>query len=87
MLLDAGAGDRWRFTEPDTDIVVGRSEGTALASYNMFVNGDFSTVDSERRDVVMGSSHTLPSDKSRTNYQQGKPSRTLTLQLCNAVSR
>ncbi|KAH1285182.1 hypothetical protein KXV52_007678 [Aspergillus fumigatus] len=46
--------DRWRFTEPDTDIVVGRSEGTALASYNMFVNGDFSTVDSERRDVVMG---------------------------------
>ncbi|KAL5692898.1 hypothetical protein EMGR_005596 [Emarellia grisea] len=54
VLLDAGAGDRWRFTEPDTDIVVGRSEGTALASYNMFVNGDFSTVDSERRDVVMG---------------------------------
>lgn len=54
VLLDAGAGDKWRFTEPGTNIVVGRSEGTALASYNMFVNGDFATADSERRDIVLG---------------------------------
>ncbi|KAF4220097.1 hypothetical protein CNMCM6805_000860 [Aspergillus fumigatiaffinis] len=54
VLLDAGAGDKWRFTEPGTNIVVGRSEGTALASYNMFMNGDFATADSERRDIVMG---------------------------------
>ncbi|RHZ52481.1 hypothetical protein CDV55_103014 [Aspergillus turcosus] len=54
VLLDAGAGDKWRFTEPGTNIVVGRSEGTALASYNMFLNGDFATADSERRDIVLG---------------------------------
>ncbi|KAL4962441.1 URC4/urg3 family protein [Aspergillus stella-maris] len=53
VLLDAGAGDFWRFTEPETGNVYTRSEGIAVASFYMFVNGEFSG-GSERGDVVTG---------------------------------
>ncbi|EAW15316.1 URC4/urg3 family protein [Aspergillus clavatus NRRL 1] len=53
VLLDAGAGDKWRFTEPETQGVFGRSEGIAVASYHMFINGDFAS-NSERKDIVTG---------------------------------
>ena len=43
VLLDAGAGDRWKFITPDTHEAVARSEGLALASFFMFRNGDFSS--------------------------------------------
>ncbi|KAF4849075.1 Protein urg3 [Colletotrichum siamense] len=36
VLLDAGAGDHWRYTEPGTDQVYERSEGIAVASLHMF---------------------------------------------------
>jgi hypothetical protein len=36
VLLDAGAGDHWRYTEPDTGNIYERSEGIAVASLNMF---------------------------------------------------
>ncbi|WYZ40893.1 hypothetical protein EsH8_IV_001234 [Colletotrichum jinshuiense] len=36
VLLDAGAGDDWRYTEPGTDQVYERSEGIAVASLHMF---------------------------------------------------
>jgi len=36
VLLDAGAGDTWRYTEPGTDNVYERSEGIAVASLHMF---------------------------------------------------
>src|SRR3954449_8802199 len=36
VLLDAGAGPRWRFREPDTGLVLARSEGLAVASFHMF---------------------------------------------------
>jgi hypothetical protein len=42
VLHDAGAGDRWRYREPDTGLVLARSEGLAVASYHMFRAGAFS---------------------------------------------
>lgn len=54
VLLDAGAGDKWRFTEPDTGLVLGRSEGIAVATLHMFLKGQFSTSEFGRKDVVLG---------------------------------
>ena len=44
MLLDAGAGDAWRFREPGTGMTFGRSEGLAVASLSLFASGGFSSV-------------------------------------------
>ncbi|KAF9893349.1 hypothetical protein FE257_011781 [Aspergillus nanangensis] len=54
VLLDAGAGDAWKFREPDTEATFVRSEGIAVASLHMFLNGEFATVSSTRKDVVLG---------------------------------
>lgn len=43
VLLDAGAGDKWKFVTPDTKEVVARSEGLALASFFLFKQGAFSS--------------------------------------------
>jgi hypothetical protein len=43
VLLDAGAGDRWRFREPGTNLEIGRSEGLAVASMHAFEAGLFSS--------------------------------------------
>ncbi|KAF5253148.1 hypothetical protein FANTH_1979 [Fusarium anthophilum] len=43
VLLDAGAGDVWRFKELSTGQVVVRSEGIAVASLHMFTAGSFSS--------------------------------------------
>jgi hypothetical protein len=42
VLLDAGAGDRWRYREPSTGAVHARSEGLAVASFDAFASGAFS---------------------------------------------
>jgi hypothetical protein len=42
VLLDAGAGPDWRFREPDTGLVLSRSEGLAAASLHAFRHGLFS---------------------------------------------
>lgn len=47
VLLDAGAGDHWRFVEPDTDRTYERSEGIAVASLYMF--NSFSFTDSSEK--------------------------------------
>ena len=39
VLLDAGAGPDWRFTEPGTGRAYARSEGLAVASFHAFVGG------------------------------------------------
>ena len=39
VLLDAGAGDRWRFTDSVSGKVLSRSEGLAAASLQLFFNG------------------------------------------------
>lgn len=41
VLLDAGAGDAWRYREEGTGLSIGRSEGLAVASVNMFAAGGF----------------------------------------------
>src|SRR5262245_34467490 len=43
VLLDAGAGTRWRYRDPATGTSIGRSEGLALASLTMFNAGAFSS--------------------------------------------
>lgn len=43
VLLDAGAGDRWRYREPGTGEVYTRSEGLAVASFEVFRQGLFSS--------------------------------------------
>ncbi|WP_257169914.1 URC4/urg3 family protein [Bradyrhizobium sp. SRS-191] len=42
VLLDAGAGAAWRYQDAVTDARIGRSEGLALASLDMFASGAFS---------------------------------------------
>ncbi|HET7500459.1 MAG TPA: URC4/urg3 family protein [Kofleriaceae bacterium] len=43
VLLDAGAGDAWRYREPGTDVTLARSEGLAVASLHAFEAGAFSS--------------------------------------------
>ena len=43
VLLDAGAGDAWRYREAETGLVIGRSEGLAVASLRAFEAGVFSS--------------------------------------------
>lgn len=43
VLLDAGAGPQWHYRDPATGRSVGRSEGLALASLDMFGRGIFSS--------------------------------------------
>lgn len=43
ILLGAGAGSKWRYRERDTGIVVGRTEGLALASFHAYADGLFSS--------------------------------------------
>ena len=43
VLLDAGAGARWHYRDDDTGVVYQRSEGLAVASIRMFVEGLFSS--------------------------------------------
>jgi hypothetical protein len=39
VFLDAGAGEAWRYVEPATGTVLSRSEGLAVASFDLFVAG------------------------------------------------
>ena len=57
VLLDAGAGDRWRYTESPDGRAYTRSEGLAVASWQMYWRGLFSScatpaVDADRLAVL-----------------------------------
>jgi hypothetical protein len=43
VLLDAGAGAAWKYVEPGTGEVFRRSEGLAVASFHLFLQGGFSS--------------------------------------------
>jgi len=43
VLLDAGAGPAWRYREGRTGLTFARSEGLAVASFDMFIGGAFSS--------------------------------------------
>lgn len=69
VLLDAGAGDFWKFSEPKTNNVYERSEGIAVASLYMSRAGSFS--EAEHADRVDGNEHssTLKSSLLTSCYQ------------------
>lgn len=64
VLLDAGAGDVWRFKEQDTGQEITRSEGIAVASLHMFEAGAFSS-DPQSKQRVDG--RVNPCRKGRTS--------------------
>ena len=43
VLLDAGAGNQWKYKEPTTGLTFSRSEGLGVASFHMFESGLFSS--------------------------------------------
>lgn len=43
VLLDAGAGPTWKYLESETGQLYQRSEGLAVASYHLFLQGGFSS--------------------------------------------
>lgn len=43
VLLDAGAGPAWKFHEQETDKDYNRSEGLGVASFHMFMKGQFAS--------------------------------------------
>jgi len=42
VLLDAGAGPDWRYRDPASDLILSRSEGLGVASFDLFARGGFS---------------------------------------------
>jgi len=58
VLLDAGAGDKWQYNEPNSVETYTRSEGIAVASLYMFLAGEFSTTEGKGH-VVDGESFVL----------------------------
>jgi hypothetical protein len=48
VLLDAGAGNAWKYKEKSSGEVYGRSEGLAIASLDMFLDGVFSGSQSDK---------------------------------------
>lgn len=69
VLLDAGAGSHWRYLEATTQQFWQRSEGLALASYDLFLQGGFSS-DPQRpwQADAMGLQHLTP-DKLAAGFQ------------------
>jgi hypothetical protein len=69
VFLDAGAGTQWSYLDKTTGKRIGRSEGLALASLDMFARGVFSTdrADPFRVDAVALSS--LSADQLRNGFQ------------------
>ena len=59
VLLDAGAGDHWRYVEPQTEQKYERSEGIAVASLYMFNSLAFTASKSGIIPLVDGNSQAL----------------------------
>jgi hypothetical protein len=65
VLLDAGAGDKWKFEEPGSKgEIYTRSEGIAVASLYMFLDGEFSTTEDVGHMVNGGFTAVVKSAKS-----------------------
>lgn len=54
VLLDAGAGATWKYTDPVHGTKIGRSEGLAIASLEMFKSGVFSNRAGDLRVTATG---------------------------------
>jgi uncharacterized protein DUF1688 len=69
VLLDAGAGPAWRYRDAMSGASVGRSEGLALASLDMFVAGVFSTRAGEPLRVDAEALSRLSAEDLRRGFQ------------------
>jgi hypothetical protein len=69
VLLDAGAGSRWRYRDSETGVEIGRSEGLALASLAMFANGAFSSDPGDPLRADAQALAALPVERLRDGFQ------------------
>ncbi|KZF23829.1 DUF1688-domain-containing protein [Xylona heveae TC161] len=78
VLLDAGSGDFWKFTEPSTGLEIRRSEGLAVASFYMFKDGAFSSGSGEDAFRVDGAGLKKITPESLAIGMQSSPENPLT---------
>ncbi|MEP6790402.1 MAG: URC4/urg3 family protein [Ramlibacter sp.] len=71
VLLDAGAGDAWKYTEPATGKVFTRSEGLAVASFHAFTGGLFSSDRNRPLQVDAAGLRGLVADRLAEAFQVG----------------
>ncbi len=69
VLLDAGAGAAWRYTEPETGQVFSRSEGLAVASFRLFLQGGFSSVSDRPLQADAIGLQTFSADRLQHGFQ------------------
>ncbi len=69
VLLDAGAGMAWRYREPGSGLESSRSEGLAVASWNLFTAGRFSSREDEPLRVDAAGLAGLSLDDLREGFQ------------------
>jgi hypothetical protein len=69
VLLDAGAGPSWRYRDSTTGTSIGRSEGLALASLEMFVRGTFSSNPDEPLRADADALQRLSAETLRAGFQ------------------
>jgi hypothetical protein len=69
VLLDAGAGPDWAYVDPRTGRRIGRSEGLALASLDMFAQGVFSAHSGDPLRADAEAIARLPIDVLRQGFQ------------------
>ena len=71
VLLDAGAGPDWRYSEAATGETYARSEGLAVASLAMFAAGTFSAVPTDPLRVDAAALADLGADEFAAGFQIG----------------
>ena len=69
VLLDAGAGPDWHYTEADTGQVLARSEGLGVASWHGFLKGAFSASPSDPLRVDAASLVKVDTSSLRAMFQ------------------
>jgi hypothetical protein len=69
VLLDAAAGPDWVYADPHTGRRIGRSEGLALASFDMFARGAFSARPDEPLRADADTLARLPYETLRRGFQ------------------
>ncbi|MFB8789453.1 MAG: URC4/urg3 family protein [Potamolinea sp.] len=72
VLIDAGAGADWQYTEQQTKLVFCRSEGLAVASFRMFCQGAFSSNPERPFQVDSQGLQALTLDKLAQGFQVSK---------------
>lgn len=69
VLLDAGAGKDWTYTEPDTELTFNRSEGLAIASFHLFCTGAFSSNPDQPLQVDADGLRSIDLDMLKAGFQ------------------